>query len=110
MISIPTCNQCGLCCRSQSSPPIMPDEFSALPPALQAEINAYLDGPLFNDSDPCLWMDRSSGRCRHHEHRPGVCRDYPLSGPNCREQRVEAGLTIEGWPVVDDEQEPGGAA
>lgn len=104
-MTTPSCDGCGRCCTNQPTPPMMPDEFASLPENLRAAIEAYLSGPLFNDNDPCLWLDRSTGRCLNYEHRPAICRGYPLSGPGCRAERENVGLTIEGWPVVEDPDE-----
>jgi Fe-S-cluster containining protein len=99
------CQSCGLCCTRQSSPPFMPDEMDALPPDLRDGINRYLDSPLFDDNAPCIWLDRTTTRCMHHEHRPGVCRDYPVGGSDCRNTRASVGLTLEGLPTVSPEDD-----
>lgn len=81
----------------------MPDEFAALPKELADGITAYLDGPSYDDSAPCLWLDPETLACKHYDHRPGICRDYPLAGPECHAERKAVGLTVEGWPLVADE-------
>ncbi|MBS0187934.1 MAG: YkgJ family cysteine cluster protein [Planctomycetes bacterium] len=98
----PSCSNCGACCRNFSSPPLMPDEFAALPKRLKDEVEAYLSGPNYDDSRPrCLWLT-DQGTCREYEHRPEICRNFRLAGESCHAQRKIAGLTVEGWPVVSD--------
>lgn len=102
-MSTPSCDGCGRCCFNQSSPPILLDEMDALPAALRAEIETYLSGPDYDDTKPCLWLNLDTLACKHYNHRPGVCRDYPLAGPHCHAERVAVGLTVKGWPLVPDD-------
>ncbi|WP_147866462.1 YkgJ family cysteine cluster protein [Stieleria maiorica] len=43
--------------------------------------NGALDGP-------CTWLDLQTKRCRHHQHRPQVCRDFPVGGVGCLQWRA----------------------
>ena len=36
---------------------------------------------------PCCWYDPETRRCKHHEHRPSVCRDFQIGGTVCRSWR-----------------------
>jgi Fe-S-cluster containining protein len=36
---------------------------------------------------PCYWFDMNSRRCKHHEHRPQVCRDFETGSTDCLEWR-----------------------
>jgi Fe-S-cluster containining protein len=44
------------------------------------------------DDYPCLWLDRETGRCRHYEYRPEVCRDFEPGSEECRKFRSRFGL------------------
>lgn len=41
----------------------------------------------WRDGEPCIWLDAETKRCRHYEHRPSVCREFPVGGDDCREAR-----------------------
>jgi Fe-S-cluster containining protein len=32
---------------------------------------------------PCVWYDAESKQCRHYEHRPDICRTFPVGGEGC---------------------------
>ena len=36
---------------------------------------------------PCTWWNPETKLCRHHEHRPQVCRDFEVGSPGCLEWR-----------------------
>ncbi len=42
--------------------------------------NGDLDGP-------CFWLDPVTRKCRHHEFRPRVCRDFEIGSPACLQWR-----------------------
>ena len=44
---------------------------------------------------PCSWLDISTRRCSHHEHRPQVCRDFEVGGRGCQQWRRELSDRIE---------------
>jgi Fe-S-cluster containining protein len=68
-----------------------------LPSELADEINFHFSGLLRGQEpqDKCLWYDPVTRRCRHHEFRPQVCRDYELAGRECLRRRREAVLSGE---------------
>lgn len=39
-------------------------------------------------SDVCAWLDIESRKCRFHEFRPGICRDFEMGSDGCRLLRV----------------------
>jgi Fe-S-cluster containining protein len=112
------CNNCGLCCMHMRTPPFYGEgdpSWAALPPELRAEIDQWVplepgtsprhdwmvahDGPV----NPCIWLDLVTGRCRHYEHRPDVCREFEVGSTSCRESRFLVGLTCKGMPIVADD-------
>lgn len=99
------CHNCGLCCMHMRTPPFAGEDMERLKrdrPDLASEIEHWIDSPRFDVSDeeqPCIWLDLATGACKHHEHRPDVCRDYPVGGEDCRMQRQRVGLTVEGMPA-----------
>jgi Fe-S-cluster containining protein len=42
----------------------------------------------------CLWLDRETGRCRHHEYRPDTCRDFEPGSEECGDARSRYGLDV----------------
>ena len=53
---------------------------------LKADLLAYMAsyqkpaGPL---DGPCVWFDHDTRQCKHHEHRPRVCRDFQVGSKDC---------------------------
>lgn len=92
------CDGCGLCCMGQNLVPLSDislerlggfDEASTLIPArLVAELEATIRGPLSGDDTmPCVWLDRSCGKCAHHDYRPSVCREFEVGCEACLKYR-----------------------
>lgn len=102
------CRDCGACCQHMVYPPF----WSRLPigtpendpewerllvdrPELAAEIHedyarrraAGLDRNGYEA--PCLWLNRETFRCRHHDYRPQVCREFEPGGEDCLRIRGE---------------------
>ena len=101
-MNLPTvtdCKDCGVCCRHMGYPSFVyglanqPDEehWGRLPTDLKESLLAYIDqyeAPPDGQLDgPCLWLDTASGRCKHHEFRPQVCRDFRVGSRGCLEWR-----------------------
>ena len=36
---------------------------------------------------PCTWLDLETRMCKHHQHRPNVCRDFETGNPECLQWR-----------------------
>ena len=36
---------------------------------------------------PCIWLDQNTRLCKHHEHRPQVCRDFEIGCKQCLDWR-----------------------
>lgn len=97
------CNGCGVCCLHMGYPPfIRPTEqregeswWYLLPDDLRMELDQFIanyDAPVYGDSvetfdGPCCWFDLESRQCRHHQHRPNVCRDFETGSKQCHEWR-----------------------
>lgn len=79
------CTDCGRCCDQQGTPPMLSDEFAALPPELQWDRDAHDN--RYDLSEPCLWYDIETKRCRHYDHRPRACREFRVGNPYCLEFR-----------------------
>ena len=49
---------------------------------LLEEIRSYqpVDGEL---DAACIWLDPATRLCKHHEHRPQVCRDFDIGCQQC---------------------------
>ena len=71
-----------------------PDEpnWTTLPSELKEQLLDYIanyqspeDGEL---DGPCIWLDLDSRRCKHHEHRPKVCRDFAVGSQGCLDWRA----------------------
>jgi Fe-S-cluster containining protein len=114
------CNNCGLCCMHMRTPPfigVTDPRWQAMPQELRDELSVWLsydekkkkvvEAPRYTlaqrkygDDLPCLWLNVATGKCRHYEFRPDVCRDYQPGNGSCRELRRSVGLTVKGMPVV----------
>lgn len=67
---------------------MLPDEFAALPSALQWDRRAHAG--RYDRSLPCLWFDEVKKRCRHYDHRPAACREAVVPGDEfCHEFRAK---------------------
>lgn len=66
-----------------------------LPENLRVELDAYIEtyqhreyGPDVESLDgPCYWFDPETRQCKHHAHRPRVCRDFEIGSRLCRQWR-----------------------
>ena len=112
-----SCDDCGgSCCRKVGSPPGwlfditaaakeqaagMPrcswtrSEWGAsLPEELFDEMLIYVttDGRRYDRGLPCLWLDEATGRCRHYDLRPDVCKEFDVGGEDCIESRRREGV------------------
>lgn len=112
-----TCDGCGACCLHMGTPPMyavfcppaggvvpawardMEDavHWAGVPTEVKAELQAYYDlvrsGMIADRTEdektPCLWYDPMTQRCRHHEHRPSICREFVMGGQSCLDARAD---------------------
>ncbi len=111
---IETCDECGACCMEQESPPgyamllNSPDmmenaelfeedvaRLRSLPDEAIAELRSYIQQLLDGVKRPdraCIWLDRSTMRCRYHEYRPMICRDFEVGSDDCIGWRKAYGI------------------
>lgn len=108
-LPVVSCIGCGACCLEQHSPPgyvgvlsgvwTDPDDVARvnnLPPALRKELEDYAE--LIRRGEPhpnhgvCIWFDQETLGCKHHEHRPEICRDFEIGSPACHRWRSEYGV------------------
>ncbi|TWT80677.1 Flagellin N-methylase [Planctomycetes bacterium CA13] len=96
--SVVDCSGCGVCCMHMGYPvytqatETRPAEpwWETMPEAIKQELLETMatyqtpDGEL---DGPCIWLDMETRRCRHHEHRPNVCRDFQVGSKTCRDWR-----------------------
>lgn len=57
-----------------------------LPHEAMAELRSYLERLLAGEwpEDPaCIWLNRETMKCRYHEHRPMICRDFEVGSGDC---------------------------
>lgn len=112
------CSNCGACCTHVGTPPgfagffpraghAVPEHWktwpdyrtlAAAPERVRAELAAYyaaLDrgetADRCRDELPCLWYDPAARTCRHHAHRPQVCREFEVGGEDCLRARNKKG-------------------
>lgn len=95
------CGGCGVCCMHMGYPAYLhdletqPDEthWTNLPSELKEQLLRYIANyvtPAESELDgPCVWLDLNSRRCKHHEHRPKVCRDFEVGSQGCLEWREQ---------------------
>lgn len=53
------------------------------------EADRKLNGTTDSLDGPCFWFDMESRKCKHHEFRPRVCRDFEVGSEPCVEWRAE---------------------
>ncbi|TWT53849.1 Flagellin N-methylase [Rubripirellula amarantea] len=101
-VTVNDCSDCGVCCLHMGYPPYVggppfeagePREHATPEPAwrempepLRAELLAYIDQyqPPESDIDgPCVWYNQETRLCKHHHHRPSVCRDFQAGSRGC---------------------------
>jgi len=92
--AVPTaCDGCGVCCLTLPLPPFdANEEVVRAPDELLQQLDDYARSARYRDFAPCCWLDLDSGKCRHHEMRPAICRWFVPGGPACNELRRKAGL------------------
>ena len=95
------CFGCGVCCLHMGFPAyIVPNAekgidgesyWHELPDDLRSEVqsqmDAYVKPPDGELDGPCIWLNRETMLCSHHEHRPRVCRDFEIGNKLCQEWR-----------------------
>lgn len=99
---VTNCDGCGVCCMGQNVVPLSDVSLArlegvrpprAIPLVLLDELETIMRGPLSGDDDQaCVWLNRASGKCNHHEHRPNVCREFEVGGEDCLRVRKAAGI------------------
>ncbi|MAI32512.1 MAG: hypothetical protein CMM07_12680 [Rhodopirellula sp.] len=104
--TIPDCDSCGICClhmgypsyvttsassTNQTAPLQDEQSWANMPDSLKQELLLYIENyqpPANGELDgPCVWYDAARRCCKHHEHRPQVCRDFSVGGKGCLEWR-----------------------
>ena len=89
-VPVANCDGCGVCCLEQNIPPYL-DEIDFIPIALQKEVIEARKREAELEGQPCIWFDLTTRKCRHHEDRPNICREYEVGGDLCLETRERAG-------------------
>lgn len=104
--TVSDCNSCGICCHHMGYPSFITESRPKLsggesqigepawinmPDSLKQDLLEYIRNykpPAGDNLDgPCCWYDAEHRRCKHHEHRPDVCRDFTVGGKGCLEWR-----------------------
>jgi len=88
------CENCGICCLAFALPPFDANELVKAPDELLQEVDAYAHSARYQRSNPCLWLDLDSGKCKHHKVRPVLCRWFEPGWTACNELRIKAGLPV----------------
>lgn len=88
--AVASCDDCGACCMVVSIPPFSGVELRALPAFLRADVQQSFN--TRQGHQPCAWLDMSTKRCRHYEHRPAICHDFTRSATPCHEARDREGV------------------
>ena len=111
------CDDCGLCCSEQGTPPgfavlFPPPGVEPYPEVVESEdwnyfhsapdeakkiVSDYFTRRRAGEVEdreglPCLWYDEQTKRCKYYEHRPETCRTAITPGDkDCRRYRRLAG-------------------
>lgn len=88
-MNVTNCHGCGACCRSIGLPPFMYGEILALPEKLKSEMMAWQKDKHIKEAsgDACVWYDADTRLCKHHEHRPEICKDFVVGDMFCLNYR-----------------------
>ena len=86
------CDNCGICCLAFSLPPFDANELVKASDELLQQVDAYAHSARYRDSNPCLWLNLDSGKCKHHEVRPVLCRWFEPGSLAYNKLRIKAGL------------------
>ena len=96
---ITNCEGCGVCCMHMGYPAFMDPAdqsfdavyWNAMPDDLRDDLLAFIAAykkPTGQDLDGvCYWFDMETRRCKHHEYRPRVWRDFEIGSKGCRDWR-----------------------
>lgn len=70
-------------------PPLLGFDLDGMPDDLRDKILADMDANPTRESDqlPCTWYNLETKRCRHHEYRPTICRDFETGSDGCLNYR-----------------------
>lgn len=106
-----SCDGCGACCMHFDVPPFdcldplgdgsfedreQDYDFSSLPDHLKRELEELYEDhqqPGAHIGGPCPWFDVFTRKCRNYEHRPVICREFPVGCEICLEDRELCGVT-----------------
>lgn len=99
-LAVLNCDGCGACCDTQGTPPFSYQGGDRPPAHLMWDIEEHMY--RYDDGEPCLWYDTQTKQCKHYEHRPDACREFPVGGEDCLRMRTERGIP-EGPPAGPDE-------
>lgn len=66
-------------------PPFLEFEMHGLPADLRDELEliALIEPDREEGGPPCIWYDPTTNKCKHYEHRPHVCADFPVGCESC---------------------------
>ncbi|MGA7801127.1 MAG: YkgJ family cysteine cluster protein [Gammaproteobacteria bacterium] len=88
-----TCDTCeALCCRLQ----VLLIGDNDIPAAMTEWSDWGGEVMRRRDDGWCTALDRSTMRCTIYAHRPQVCRDYEMGGPECIDERAGGLLSLAG--------------
>lgn len=121
---ISDCNGCGVCCTTMGTPPGFARFFPPagrqvaelaqhtedheivlrMPVKVFNELRVYYTRVQLGlerdrtegDDLPCLWYDAETRRCKHHKHRPTICRDFEVGSADCLFVRNLYGIQARG--------------
>jgi Fe-S-cluster containining protein len=99
--TVTDCEGCGVCCLHMGYPAFVhglesqDDEqhWTSLPSELKTELQRFIAEYAAPDAGqldgPCFWLDPETRKCKHHRHRPRVCRDFQVGSQGCLDWRAE---------------------
>ena len=68
----------------------LPDELKhPLLEHMRQYVRPDYNGTLESFDGPCIWLDMETRQCKHHQHRPNVCRDFETGCGECLQWRRE---------------------
>ena len=69
---------------------------------LKSQWRAFVDDyRRDNELDgPCFWFDQKTRKCKHHDFRPKVCRDFEIGSKLCHQWRIHYRELIENQAAI----------
>ena len=72
------------------------DRIRSLPDDAMQSLRQYMEQLLAGktrEDQVCIWLDRQTRKCKYHDSRPSICREFEMGSEECREWREEFNIS-----------------